>query len=50
MKYKVKEHKICTYSSNAVINLTRKGFRLRSVAYFVNGNGAQSYVLIKNGL
>ena len=50
MKYKIKERKIYTYSGNVVKNLTRRGFRLRSVAYFVNGNGVQSYILTKNGL
>lgn len=50
MKYKVKQHKIHTYSSDTVMSMTRKGFRLQSIAHFVNGNGSQSYVLIKNRL
>ncbi|MEE0858295.1 MAG: hypothetical protein U0M12_02365 [Acutalibacteraceae bacterium] len=50
MKYRVKEHKIYTSNSDKVRSMTHNGFRLQSVAYFVNGNGIQSYVLIKNSL
>ncbi len=50
MKYKVKEHKFYTSNSLKVRNLVRKGFRLQSMAYFVDGNGHRDFILIKNSL
>lgn len=50
MKFRVKEHKIYTSNSLRVRSLVRKGFRLQSMAYFVDGNGHRDFILSKNGL
>ena len=47
MSYKIKHRKIFTRSSETTISLLRKGYKLESVSYVVNGNGTRNYTLIK---
>lgn len=50
MKYKIKQRKFYTFNSNSAIAKVSSGFYLQSVSFFANGNGNQSYILIKRGL